>query len=346
VRTSEFEYVSKRNTAGYRDDEWSKSDRSNRGNVVLLGSSFADGYGVSRENMWDLQIEQMALKKGRQIKVFNGSFVGADVNTAIEKFNDLASNLHVKARYVLLTMFTEQFSPRNLKIAYGGISNGRQIDKNARRNQTTWNVNLLRDLTLLKLLSGFVVSRPELVTEFIFLSNLTGIDLYGSRNEAQWICLKSNDKAETNVAAIKDAVLTLKRYFEDQDRVLLLAVIPSKVHCVHYKELNTGIYALEANIGKLKRAFAQIEVPTIFLIEPIVRENPNPGDLYYKFDNHFNANGYRFTSRQLYEFIVRSIPIPDRTEFQSGPVRDSSLPRSTCLMMREGRSSDPGEWAE
>ena len=58
VKDTLIEY--KTNEVGARDDPFIKLDEEN--NIILLGDSFAEGYGIEKENMFEAKIEKLTDK--------------------------------------------------------------------------------------------------------------------------------------------------------------------------------------------------------------------------------------------------------------------------------------------
>lgn len=92
--TPDFQFVSQTNSLGFRGREMALAKPEGAQRIVVIGNSFAYGWGVNNNQTWPNLLEQNLSVAGRPVQVANLSTPGINTRMALEIANRAIPTLH------------------------------------------------------------------------------------------------------------------------------------------------------------------------------------------------------------------------------------------------------------
>ncbi len=264
-QSDEFTEDVKINSFGLRDTELLPRSEFER-RIVVLGDSMTFGHGVSSEQTYCEQVEQLFADQGRRVDVVNAGVKGYGTDQSVKFFTTRLRQLD--ADLVILAVYQNDISD-NINLPLYTIEDHELIDIDPTKN---W---LYALGTIDQKLPPFV--RQRKLCQFA-MNSFTNRDLYG--------VLPDLDQKELIQWSKSKVILQIERLQElchvDSFRVLIV--------CLPYRDGPTNQY----------NWIPEDSIQSINLIEdPVWRDQA--ATLFFKTDYHLTAKGHRLVAEQVFE---------------------------------------------
>lgn len=295
---SEYNVLVETNQQGLRDDELRPKQGTR---ILLLGDSFAFGYGCERDETFAALLE-----KRLGVEIINAAVGGYEIIHQVrwyqKKGGDYGADLVVYALYL-----------------------GNDLSRNNR-----WEI--AEDGSLISLTSKFPLRPKRGLKLLAMIDNLRYRLQLREGDVKEWtpysdyleMCRKEGGALQREQYASVESLLSdLNRHVQDRGAKLFVVVIPYKTMVDsqaqnRFKaqiELFDAIYDLDRPAREIERILGKHQIPFISLIEPLKRHyaEPQATPLYFFSDGHLNAAGHRFVTDQLFP-ILRELVQQRRAE--------------------------------
>lgn len=299
LKTVDFSHDIETNSLGLREKEIApKKDGIYR--ILIVGDSFAEGWGVSIENRFS-EIAQKLLE-GKNIEI---------INAGVRSYSPVLELTYLKNEGLKLQpdeviMFYDA-SDLHDDTYYGGWELHdklkRELGFSNNKYAEVWPVpykNILNNSKLFFTLNSLIGSRVLDNKRQITSLNLgTDISLFGYGQD--WLDYKK--AFNLNIANIN---LT-KDYLYSKNIKFKLAVVPRGIY-VGEKEWEKGRSLLKLEKSKsYDPIMFDVLNPDIDLLSPLkLAEKSNEGKLFYSTDGHWTSIAHEIVGRVVSDFIVKS----------------------------------------
>ncbi|MBW2363363.1 MAG: hypothetical protein JRG84_20910 [Deltaproteobacteria bacterium] len=324
-----FSFVHELNLYGFRDAEWSRRKPEGATRIAFFGDSFVEGFSAAVEDTIPSAFAAVAMQAGEAVDVLNLGVGGGDLPATARLLRD-ALPLFQPDRVVLI-LFANDILPTRFDPAW-------LRDPLTPEVAHAWRPRLLHLLDRVR--SGRPLPRRWTQPPFEFLPSVPDPRNPWSNGRTAG---RLQAFVEPDIArAIRDGrfnpmlvdalpwfrkhlvrpiridahITALTAHVRAAGATLHIAYIPTKNqisdrYLVAQERFSPpdsvasqlgGEFQLHARL--LDEACRRAAVPFIDLTPPLRAREPRDGPLYWDYDDHMRAAGYRFTAAALYEWLA------------------------------------------
>jgi hypothetical protein len=296
-----LDYTIDTNSLGFRGGEWDLSPE--RRNIVILGDSFAFGWGVSLEDTLGKRVERELQKIDPRFQVINLAQSGYSVKEVVRSFEIFRDKLRPEAvAYIFCPNDTQSMTSEDAKgnytIEYRPEPGEKEefAAKRERNQASYWNWNKIRKgLYLHAFFTRFVrpviskKTRASLAVDssppgYDFLPPLTEVPISPDLPEVHFL------------------TFSLERLSKQVEGKLYL--LPTSDKSILYRTDN------DRNLRWVLANFSKKEPKARFLdFESSVRLTPDGKKYYFQFDDHWSASGHELAARMLTQAIKKDLAV-------------------------------------
>ena len=307
------------NAYGFRDTEWRMAKPADKKRLLLIGDSFVEGVMAEQEQNLSAWLQQSEAMQGWE--VMNAGILGAGVNSYLQLTSDMVPLFQPDV--VLVVFFANDFTTKPIRIPKDRL----MPEKHSRllpRLWQWWEAYLQEQplrarwaternswLPAIPASNHPWTGRGEAlrqeVTEAMAMAIEKGELNYHRANEIRLHARQLEQKV--NLASALDF---LKRYTDQYHAELRVAYLPARHQVTNYyypyeralclkcpQELDLRATPYQLNRLRLGKQCVELGIPFVDL-SPVVQASEDAGQhLYWNYDDHFRAQGYRLSAEEL-----------------------------------------------
>lgn len=294
-----LDYTVDTNSRGFRGGEWDLSPE--RRNIVVLGDSFAFGWGVSLEDTVEKKLERELQKIDPRFQVINLAQSGYSVKEVVRSFEIFKDTLKPEAVVYLFCpndteSMTSEDAKGNYTIEYRPEPEEQKAFAEMRvRNQASyWSWAKARKGSYLHAFYARFV-RP-LISKRIRAS----LDIDSPPQGCDFLPPLAEVPVSPDVPETRFLTYCLERLAKQVDGKLYL--LPTSDKSILYRKDN------DRNLRWVLANFSKQEPKARFLdFETAVRRTPDGKKYYFLFDDHWSVEGHALAARMLIQEMRKDL---------------------------------------
>jgi lysophospholipase L1-like esterase len=305
--SAEFDYSFTTNSHGRRDIEWSSAAIAAPDNLVFIGDSFVNGFGVSDEATMASQLEALFRARGQEVEVFNYGIGGAISIPEYRRLLEQAIDAGIQARTVLVGVFIGNDFTR------GNIA----VDTRLAKPEPGFSLKrLITDSRLYTLARNAVQNSPYLTGLVLRAGDWLHIPVY--RSPSSYIYLHNWTDAEQAFFYDKlNGLLEMRKRCRDTGKNLHVVLIPNLIQVENYDALSGSVYEADRP-NRLIMQYCNEHGLSCMDLLPVLRERRLAvgQPFYHAIDRHFNELGNAEAAAAIMAWLEDTGPhaVPDTVQ--------------------------------
>ncbi len=303
TRTAEYDYVFTTNSHGRRDVEWPPAVIAAPENLLFIGDSFVNGFGVADDATMATRLEQSFRAQGREVEVFNFGIGGAISIPEYRRLLEQALGLGIQARTVLVGVFVGNDFTRE-EIA---------VDTRQPSAPSGWSVKqLITGSRLYAVTQSAVQNSPTLTGWTLRVGDWLRVPVY--RSPSSYVFLREWTEDETTFFYGRlDGLLDIQRRCTETGKALYIVLIPNLIQVQNYDALSGSVYEADRPNRLVVEYCREHDLPLLDLL-PLLRDTyvAEGAPLYHAVDRHLNERGNAVAAAAVFSWLqsFSSTPAP------------------------------------
>lgn len=315
------------NLYGFRTHDFNLNSDEERKRIIFIGDSFTEGYLADDNETIPVSFENAAINKGKEYEVLNLGIGGTDFVSYLKLLKDALPVL--QPDHIILMMHGNDLPPLNYKPEM--LANPIEIEYN--------NAYLPRAVYVISnLISGKTVAKFWTTSPFIFFAPVPApsnpwSNTEQTKNIEKMIkpnIVKAMKEGRFNPFAYNEYSLLRERlpmelkisehlngiqnYAEQHNKKIYLVYIPSKNQVHDYYTPYMAEFSSDSSVTALTDEKYQLHAKTLALnckslgipffdCTEIIKKEENSGNhLYWEYDAHMKAKGYKILGKEIYDW--------------------------------------------
>jgi len=296
-----LDYTVDTNSLGFRGGEWDLSPE--RRNIVVLGDSFAFGWGVSLEDTLGKRVERELQKIDTRFQVINLAQSGYSVKEVVRSFEIFKAKLKPEAVvYIFCPNDTKDMTKEDVKgnytIEYRPKPGEKEefVAKRERNQANYWSWNKVRKGSYLH------AFYTRFVRPVISKKTRASLAVDSSPQGYDFLPPLTEVPISPDLPEVRYLTFCLERLSKQVDGKLYL--LPTSDKSILYRKDN------DQNLRWVLANFSKKESKARFLdFESSVRLTPDGKKYYFLFDDHWSASGHDLAAQMLTQEIRKDLAV-------------------------------------